>query len=577
MVLNLCLPDFNTTVHCNKLCADGYDVTNLVSAEPAVRRRGFKLEYFLRPPVQVTLKFGFLVELCRLDVELWPWGMDQGQACKRLEISTSSDRAQDQKRFHKNDRVKMQMRDQHQDTRGVRSSKMFPGQQWSLQAQQWGDEALPEPQQVTSASLKTESSSSEAQFKLEGLWSRGPLSLGAVTQLRVTIAFGGAASALGFKALAVWGQPARCCPAEELERIKTIHEACGRQPPSPGLFVPSVSQRKPPVKAVIPLSTDSIPDDFLDPITQEVMVLPMLLPSGMSVDNSTLEEHQKREATWGRAPNDPFTGVPFTSVSRPVPNPQLKSRIDHFLLRNGLTGLNGRLGRRGEGEHPQASRLVASAMDVSPESSHHNKNASDNLVIQFDADARAGVSQTENRPADETSQTSKRRSLLERGNKRHLDAEAEDRWTAANQPPKRQRGDALPSCSSSHEERLSASLDDALVSVLRGRPSFTSNLSLQRRLAPDSADSEPAQDTHSCQATSAGPAGGTMCSACSCSMSVYSKSTPSVYRLACGHLLCRSCLHSESQQVDAAGLSNHVRCPACRSATPRCDVVRVHR
>uniref|UniRef100_A0A674N7C9 Vasotocin-neurophysin VT 1 n=1 Tax=Takifugu rubripes TaxID=31033 RepID=A0A674N7C9_TAKRU len=168
MVLNLCLPDFNTTVHCNKLCADGYDVTNLVSAEPAVRRRGFKLEYFLRPPVQVTLKFGFLVELCRLDVELWPWGMDQGQACKRLEISTSSDRAQDQKRFHKNDRVKMQMRDQHQDTRGVRSSKMFPGQQWSLQAQQWGDEALPEPQQVTSASLKTESSSSEAQFKLVG-------------------------------------------------------------------------------------------------------------------------------------------------------------------------------------------------------------------------------------------------------------------------------------------------------------------------------------------------------------------------------------------------------------------------
>lgn len=190
-------------------------------------------------------------------------------------------------------------------------------------------------------------------------------------------------------------------------------------------------------------STDSIPDDFLDPITQEVMLLPMLLPSGMSVDNSTLEEHQKREATWGRAPNDPFTGVPFTSMSRPVPNPQLKSRIDHFLLRNGLTGLNGRLGRRGEGAHPQASRLVAPAIDVTtPESSHHHKNASDNLVIQFDADARAGDSQTETRPAHKTSQTSKCRSLSERGNKRHLDAEAEHGWTAASQPPKRQRGDA---------------------------------------------------------------------------------------------------------------------------------------
>lgn len=240
---------------------------------------------------QVTLKFGVQVELCRLDVELWPWGMDQGQACKRLEISTSSDRPEDHKSFHKNDSVKMQIRDQHQDPRQARSCKTGPGQQWSQQAHRWGDEAPPEPQRTSSASLRTESSFSEAEFKLvgrcelredtrvcfsnlsfgprppfpslpppppagcrqENLWSRGLLSLGAVTQLRVTITFGGAASALGFKALAVWGQPARCCPAEELERIRSIHEACDRQPPSPALFVPSVSQRKAPVKAALPL------------------------------------------------------------------------------------------------------------------------------------------------------------------------------------------------------------------------------------------------------------------------------------------------------------------------------------
>lgn len=40
-----------------QLCADGYDVTNLVSADPALRRQGFKLEYFLRPPVQVRLSY----------------------------------------------------------------------------------------------------------------------------------------------------------------------------------------------------------------------------------------------------------------------------------------------------------------------------------------------------------------------------------------------------------------------------------------------------------------------------------------------------------------------------------------
>lgn len=104
----------------------------------------------------------------------------------------------------------------------------------------------------------------------------------------------------------------------------------------------------------------SIPEEFFDPITQEVMTLPMLLPSGVSVDNTTLEEYQKREAGWGRLPNDPFTGVPFTATSQPLPNPQLKSRIDHFLLQKGLMGRSGMLGRQEQGQNPQASRLVAS-------------------------------------------------------------------------------------------------------------------------------------------------------------------------------------------------------------------------
>lgn len=411
----------------------------------------------------------------------------------------------------------MQKRGQHQEGRPACSSRLLPGQQWSLQAQRWGDEALPEPQQKVRTSTRpsqTDPSSSEPDFKLVGrcelredtrvcfsnpsfgprppfpspppphpapcrqekLWSRGLPSLGAVTQLRVTMPFGGAASALGFKALVVWGQPARCCSAEELERVKRIHEACERQPPSPGLFVPPVSQREPSDSAVIPLrlvcgkealkyvkfivvcdnnkvfsdsSADPVPDDFLDPITQEVMVLPMLLPSGVSVDNSTLEEHQKREATWGRAPNDPFTGVPFTSTSRPVPNPQLKGRIDRFLLKNGMTGMSRRLGRGGDGEQPQTSRLVASQVDPSTLESSCNKSSSGQPAIRADADPTDP--HVEEHPADATGLTSRSpppaaaagwESPLEPGNKRHLSGEAEDRPTAASQPAKRRRGDA---------------------------------------------------------------------------------------------------------------------------------------
>ena len=86
----------------------------------------------------------------------------------------------------------------------------------------------------------------------EELWSRGLLSLGAVTHLRVTMPFGGAASALGLKSLVVWGQPARCCPDEEVERIKRAHEAGERPLPGPILFAPSMSHTKSAPEAAVP-------------------------------------------------------------------------------------------------------------------------------------------------------------------------------------------------------------------------------------------------------------------------------------------------------------------------------------
>ncbi|XP_041856428.1 RING finger protein 37 isoform X2 [Melanotaenia boesemani] len=429
MVVNLCLPHFYTTAHCNKLCADGYDVTNLVSADPVLRRRGFKLEYFLRPPLQVTLKFGFQVELCRIDVELWPWGMDKGQACKRLEISTSSDFWTTTNHKQTEQKNQMKTKDQNEKSRVKHpkdgcKSQQSNGHHWSLQAQQWGEEVLLDDQQkchMFKCQTNTESKNSEPEFKLvarceikeetqlcfrhsnfrprapflsppppqpadcrqEDLWSRGLLSLGAVTQLRVTVPFGGAASSLGLKALTVWGQPARCCPAEEVERIKRIHEDSERRLMRPVFSSPSVRQTTQPLQT---LSSVSIPEEFLDPITQEVMTLPMLLPGGVSVDNTTLDEYQKREASWGRPPNDPFTGVLFSSTSQPLPNPQLKSRIDHFLLQKGMMRRDGMVGRQDQGANPQASRLVAS--NVHGQSQNSPCLIKNSLNIQFSADNR---------------------------------------------------------------------------------------------------------------------------------------------------------------------------------------------
>ncbi|XP_041757403.2 RING finger protein 37 isoform X1 [Coregonus clupeaformis] len=401
MVVNLCLPHFKTTIQCDKLCADGYDVTNLLSADPAVRRRGFKLEYFLRPPVQVTLQFGFQVEVCRVDVELWPWGMDRGQACKRLEISTSSDPPLP----HNHSLEQGQSQAQPGQDKGQQwdqAKAQFKGHQWSLQAQQWSLQGQEKSQQWTQrGQTQSHTDTSQGDFRLVGrcelreeihvsfshpcfrprppfpslppppregcrqeeLWSRGPLSLGSVKQLRVSVPYGAGASAMGLKALAVWGLPSRCCPPEEVERVRIAHENASLRP-APQLSHLASAQTSPVIQpqplsqTTTPTSLLQVPEEFLDPLTQEVMLLPMLLPSGVSVDSSTLEEYQRREATWGRVPNDPFTGVPFIPEAQALPNPHLKSRIDRFLLQTGLEVREGMVGRQVQGENPHTSRLI---------------------------------------------------------------------------------------------------------------------------------------------------------------------------------------------------------------------------
>ncbi|KAM6931369.1 RING finger protein 37 [Xenentodon cancila] len=615
MVVNFCQPHFETTVHCNKLCADGYDVTNLVSSDPALRRRGFKLEYFLRPPLQVTLKFGFQVELCRVDVELWPWGMDRGQACKRLEISTSSDQVEQK------DHKKMQPKDQndknqHKHQKSGSKSQQTNGHRWMQLSQQWDE---PQPRgRAFKCQSNAQSVNCEPEFKLVGrcelreethvcftssnflprtpflsppppppadcrqvqLWSRGLPSLGAVTQLRVTVPYGGAASSLGLKALTVWGQPSRCCPAEQVERIGRIHEDSKRQLPRPAFFALSDRQTTQPPQA--PASV-SIPEDFLDPLTQEVMTLPMLLPSGVSVDTTTLDEYQKREASWGRQPNDPFTGVPFTSISYPLPNPQLKSRIDRFLLQKGITRRDGVLGRQERGQSPQASRLVTSIVHGQSQEFPGLIRSSVNCVRHSSDDSV----QQEDSSSNSQNYTSKAPSLstdnkLERGKQRpgEIPTESDKRLATKKElepQTKRPKIDSIsgPSCIS-HEQRLSASLDEALLSALRGRPSFTANLTHKREAA---SDPDPPKTTQ--QQSSGLPrtsTGEKACSGCSSSVSVYSTSSSSIYRLLCGHLLCRTCLQKRSKPPNSAVASTagRVLCPTCRSPTTRSDITRVH-
>lgn len=77
-----------------------------------------------------------------------------------------------------------------------------------------------------------------------------------------------------------------------------------------------------------------IPEDFMDSITNDLMVMPYVLPSGNIIDETSIEKHNRHEAAYGRLPSDPFTGLVYTPNHHPKFNDSLKQRLDDFKLRN---------------------------------------------------------------------------------------------------------------------------------------------------------------------------------------------------------------------------------------------------
>jgi hypothetical protein len=164
-------------------------------------------------------------------------------------------------------------------------------------------------------------------------------------QLRVTRWTG--AKPVSIKWLEVWGELSRVCSVNESAVFESRVKAQGspsqcHQPPkmygttSGHVFhsnsPPSMPEIKadlsnsppsmPKIKADLSNSPPSMPEikaaqtqnhdipvRFLDELTFELMILPMLLPSGHFVDQSTVDRLADSDALYGRPPTDPFTGM----------------------------------------------------------------------------------------------------------------------------------------------------------------------------------------------------------------------------------------------------------------------------
>ncbi|XP_043400842.1 RING finger protein 37 isoform X3 [Chelonia mydas] len=537
MVINICLPQFKPRIHCNKISADGYEVENLISEDLAKRNRGFRSEYFIKPPVHVTLSFPFNIEICRINIDISSGGY---QNFTGLDIYTS--------------------------TSLNKSSWNSPESQFSgLAGQPVSDKDV--FTLVGKAILKNQSkvTFSHRGFKprppfhqmeavfypgsaSQDLWNKGPASLSNVSHLKICISHVAGGGLPCIKRLEVWGQPAKSCPQEVMDSVFQVASACLAQ----GLGIQSAGFMFPMESECVPLSNSDceqqslqklvdvvqdIPEEFLDPITLEIMPFPMLLPSGKVIDQSTLDKCNRSEASWGRVPSDPFTGVAFSQHSQPLPHPSLKARIDHFLLQHSIPGTN-LLGRAQVLGVVTPSSLTMSSlkrkmdcMEQSPDDSNH---------------VEPSYFSTTNLLAMSTSESG-----------------AKKMKTESDSPL------AQMDCSTgpvSHEQKLSESLDIALTSALSSRPSFTARLVKGQQQPHSEGGCSSSWNANAPAEHSSRPVQG--CASCNRTFSSYFKTEP-VYQLPCGHLLCRPCLAEKQKSLT-------ILCMNCKRSVSAHDVLRVH-
>lgn len=329
MSLDLANDDLNTSVCCSCVCADSYGCTNLInSRSQLLRRKGFQGERFVRVPV--TIQFQFPIPANIHKVEFRPAIGRQCAKIIQLFSSNSYPVSSDVKRYERDWANNFQFRRCASVALTECAKVTFLNRGYSPHP------GLPKT---------TDDTSSVTTF------TSGNLS--DVTALRITIRQMLIGSVPSITDLHIWGRPAKSCSRAQKNEILRLsmqskQSTCEHQLASDMFYSSNMLSKADSDCATKILeapkdrekneesttnSSDRIPGDMLDPLTLEVMRLPILLPSGHSVDRSTLDKHVKSQSEYGNAASDPFTGIPFSESNKPIPNVKLKARIDEFNLK----------------------------------------------------------------------------------------------------------------------------------------------------------------------------------------------------------------------------------------------------
>lgn len=298
------------------MTADQHSSSNLIATEPQTRSRGLRVEHYIRPPVTITLDLCFpvTVQCVLLSLDL------PQQAQGRVELVGSVGRRGGEYRLCAGPLVGtsgiiLAARCKRQHGMLPMASKLS---EWVVHRSYAGKDL----QRQDCVEFPLRDGNAARHLK----------------QLQVKITRWTGPKPVSIKWLEVWGVLSTACSRGEkngfLEKFHSSIMTPKIQGLPPKMFqdkdrtqgalvlrpqeVPPSQQATPSTrgeasvlspKAESTTSHQRTPEEFLDALTFEMMVLPMLLPSGHCVDRSTVDKLAHADALYGRLPTDPFTGT----------------------------------------------------------------------------------------------------------------------------------------------------------------------------------------------------------------------------------------------------------------------------
>ncbi|XP_076372292.1 RING finger protein 37 isoform X2 [Tachypleus tridentatus] len=514
MSLNFCKVEYNCHIQCDQVSADGYEVDNLISLDANKRQKGFRAEYFIKPPVNITVTFPVCLEVSHILL-----GTQVGsQQTTGIEVYSQYSKSNEKDSTDRFDII---------------------GKCFNISNSRLGfyNHYYCPRELVRGTSLPDFSRNSDIFYRFRTKFI-GSINSVRRIRLRIMRTLSSTVPALSF--LEVWGQPSRGCTKEAVKSFLDLQLKAYNNTKQKSMRLEQsidcgsgssaeTSKSHSPCKHSVEIA--HVPEEFIDPISCEIMSLPVLLPSGHTIDQSTLDKFINVEASWGRLPSDPFTGVVFHKGCTPLPNSALKARLDLFLIKHGdqFTNVGRTVGRGNHIQQPVSDRLQCHSLlnTVSNvRASRLCELTSTGKVIEL------SQSKLECKRSISPNTHQGRKNCRLELTSVHLDNCSPD--------VKVENSMCNIQEENNHEERLSQSLNEALQTTLN---------SLRLRTCPSNASQLSIHIS-----TKHGD-----CGHCAGTTSV-------IYRLPCTHVICRMCLTTTANQNI---------CSHCNQPFQPSDVTRV--